>query len=408
MKKVKYLIIGGGISGLQLGTKLKKDYLIIEKQSLPGGYCKSFYQDGFVWDYGGHFFHGNNISEKFINNKKVILKEKNTKIYFNNFYIDYPFQNNIDQLDFTNYKYCLDKYEQRKKINRNNNFLSNLYSDYGEGIVDIFLRPYNEKLYACDLNSLDVDAMGRFFPTAPIDVNNKCKSYNDIYYASSNGAQEYIDMLLRKINKDSIILNCECFKIDYLNKIIYTTQGKIKYQFLINTAPFNEFLKFIDEEKYNNIISTKFNYNKVAIFNMGFDKKDVNKYHWIYYPQRDICFYRVGSYSNIYANSDNMSLYVEIGLKNNEVINERQKIKDILKDLKKVGIIKNHNLLSYKCLIANPAYVHITKDSLKIVKKAKEYLKNYNIFTIGRYGNWTYCSMMDCVEEANRLAEIIG
>lgn len=60
-------------------------------------------------------------------------------------------------------------------------FLDMLYSQYGIEIVGKFLRPYNEKLYACDLNELDADAMGRFFP--PIhtteDVN---KTYNDEFF----------------------------------------------------------------------------------------------------------------------------------------------------------------------------------------------------------------------------------
>ena len=38
----------------------------------------------------------------------------------------------------------------------------------GVGICDRFLVPYNEKLYACDLDQLDPDAMGRFFPHAEV------------------------------------------------------------------------------------------------------------------------------------------------------------------------------------------------------------------------------------------------
>lgn len=38
-----------------------------------------------------------------------------------------------------------------------------LYGKFGKSIVEKFLKPYNEKLYAVDLTKLDVDAMGRFF-----------------------------------------------------------------------------------------------------------------------------------------------------------------------------------------------------------------------------------------------------
>ena len=43
-----------------------------------------------------------------------------------------------------------------------------LYARFGRGIAEKFLIPYNEKLYACDLATLDKDAMGRFFPHADL------------------------------------------------------------------------------------------------------------------------------------------------------------------------------------------------------------------------------------------------
>ena len=43
------------------------------------------------------------------------------------------------------------------------NFLDMLYGKFGKSIVEKFLKPYNEKLYAVDLTTLDKDAMGRVF-----------------------------------------------------------------------------------------------------------------------------------------------------------------------------------------------------------------------------------------------------
>lgn len=53
----------------------------------------------------------------------------------------------------------------------------------------------------------------------------------------------------------------------------------------------------------------------------------------------------------------------------------------------------------------NPAYVHITQQSLKEVDKIKNILNERNIFTIGRYANWKYCSIEDCMIDALNLVE---
>ena len=54
---VKYLIIGAGISGLTFANYIKDNYLIVEKESEVGGYCRTIKKGDYVWDYAGHFFH---------------------------------------------------------------------------------------------------------------------------------------------------------------------------------------------------------------------------------------------------------------------------------------------------------------------------------------------------------------
>ena len=51
------LIIGAGITGLSYAAYTNNDYIVIEKDDQVGGYCRTIKQDGFVWDYSGHFFH---------------------------------------------------------------------------------------------------------------------------------------------------------------------------------------------------------------------------------------------------------------------------------------------------------------------------------------------------------------
>ncbi len=68
MEKVKYLILGAGVSGLSFANNIEDDnFIILEKENVAGGYCRTTRRNGYVWDYAGHFFHFSRpkLKEKF-------------------------------------------------------------------------------------------------------------------------------------------------------------------------------------------------------------------------------------------------------------------------------------------------------------------------------------------------------
>lgn len=109
-----------------------------------------------------------------------------------------------------------------------------LYGKFGKSIVEKFLKPYNEKLYAINLEELDVEAMGRFFPYANKEeiINNmknkSINSYNSSFLYPKNGAASFIDILYNKLDKEKILLNTEINKIDLAKKrLFYQTEKKL-------------------------------------------------------------------------------------------------------------------------------------------------------------------------------------
>jgi hypothetical protein len=52
----------------------------------------------------------------------------------------------------------------------------------------------------------------------------------------------------------------------------------------------------------------------------------------------------------------------------------------------------------------DPAYVHITRGSIAEHKRLEEQLAKAGVYSIGRYGGWTYCSIEDNIIEAKALA----
>ena len=172
--ETKYLIVGGGVTGLSFANFCRSDdWILCEGGSKVGGYCKSIRQDGFTWDYSGHFFHfSTDLSKDLFLSKmkgvKINELSKITSILYGKNKIDFPFQKNIHQLPGDEFIECLSDLGDRP-TDPPSNFLEMLYVKFGKGIVEKFLKPYNEKLYACNLNDLDVDAMGRFFPHAELE-----------------------------------------------------------------------------------------------------------------------------------------------------------------------------------------------------------------------------------------------
>lgn len=417
--KVNNLIIGGGISGLTLANYIT-DYLIVEKDSSLGGYARTHYIDDYIWDYAGHFFHfkTDEFKSMFINSmdkNDYIIKNKNTYIYFEDKLIDYPFQMNIHELSKDKFIDCLYDLFNKQEKEVYTNFLDMLYGKFGISITEMFLKPYNEKLYATDLTKLDKDAMGRFFPYANIsEIINNMKnhsntSYNNTFMYPKKGAQVIVNKLCEKVDMNKVMLNTSVTSID-LNKkeVTLSTKEVISYNNLINTIPFNKFLSLLNIQEYTNF-SNELSYNKVLVFNLGFDKKSTyNNTDWIYFPDKNINFYRAGFYDNILS-TDKLSMYIEIGYSKESIIDESTINKELsltLDNLKKCKIIDDtFKLVKYESIIMDPAYVHIDTLHDKLVKEIINDLETKNVYSVGRYGSWTYSSMEDAMLQSKELVE---
>lgn len=420
--KVKHLVIGAGISGLTFANYCGEDYLIVEKENEVGGYCRTIKKGEYIWDYAGHFFHFNTeeFKKKFLNQmpqEDIIYNEKCTKIVHNNSFIDFPFQTNIHQLEKQEFIDCLYDLFNKEEKEHYDNFLDMLYGKFGKSIVEKFLKPYNEKLYAIDLQELDVDAMGRFFPYANKEeiINNMKKhevnSYNSSFLYPRNGAGSFIEILYKELDEQKVLLNTEVKSIDLLNKKAILSNGtEVLYEHLINTIPLNKFLELVGG--YQDLID-EMSYNKVLVFNLGFDKKSelCTKEHWLYVASKDCNFYRCGFYNNILG-QEKLSMYIEIGYNKSAVVTEKDvaaQLELTLDNLKKLGITdESTKLVDYSVIMMDPAYVHINTLTNAKIDSLKRNFADMDVYTIGRYGAWIYNSMEDSMLKAKELAEKIG
>ena len=420
MDYVRTLIVGAGVTGLATAAALSErgddDYVVLEADSEIGGWCKTVRKEGFVWDYSGHFFHFKHPHiEKWLRDRmpdqRILVVQKKSFISYEGRLVDFPFQRNIHQLPQDDFIDCLyDLYFARSSdVTRDGpapeeNFRQMLYARFGKGICERFLVPYNEKLYACDLATLDKEAMGRFFPYADLtDVVRNMKhaqnaSYNATFTYPEGGAIEYVKALASAVRRDGVAFEEALVGVDLDRRVARTTRRDICFERLVSSAPFH---RFADLCRLDHDPAT-WAYNKVLVFNLGFDGKGQRDVHWTYYPSRDTVFYRVGWYDNIF-DTPRMSLYVEIGYPKEAAIDVGAARDRVLRDLVREGVVSGQRLVAEHSVVLDPAYVHITQRSLTERVRLGEVLRAHGVHSVGRYGGWTYCAIEDNIVEARAL-----
>ena len=174
-------------------------------------------------------------------------------------------------------------------------------------------------------------------------------SYNAHFTYPRGGAIEYINALLKDLPDGRVRYETALTDIDLDARVAHTTAGPIQYEHLVTSMPF---VKILDAAglDYEPEVYT---WNKVLVFNLGFNKKGQTRDHWLYIPEREYCFYRVGFYDNIFQ-TDRMSLYVEIGMDRNQDPGDPGVwLERVLTDLARLGIVDDHELVSWHSIASS-------------------------------------------------------
>ncbi len=425
--ETEVLIIGAGLAGLSAGYHLgQTDHIIVESDSVVGGLCKSFQIDGFHFDCTGHLIHfrtpeGRKIITGLLGDK-IREHQRKAAIYLEGRFTDYPFQANTYGLPPEIVKECLLGFVNtlsHKHKSRIKNFYDWIFDTFGEGIAKYFMVPYNEKLWQHDLRDIALDWVNWSIPKPSLEdvingalgIKNRQFGYNPVFYYPADGG---IGLLPNSFPvRGKLILNQPVERIHLKKQRVMLRDGtSIHYRYLLSTMPLHSLLMKLEDAPDSLTSSmSKLRYISVLNINLGIDRENVIPYHWVYFPERNKPFYRIGSTSNFsetVAPKGTSALFVEISLRSDVTHDIQQLTDSAIRALRESLILRQDDrLLTVYPVLLKYAYVIYNSDRKKTVERIQNHLSKRNVYSFGRYGSWIYSSMEDAVLQGKEFAETI-
>ena len=402
---MKIGVLGAGISGLSIARLLNKHFNVevLEKNELPGGIARTKEVNGIPYHLvGGHCFNSKHSDVlDFVFNEVLLLSEwqkikRKSKIRFHQNEIDYPIEFSVKQIYQFNKELAMQITADFLNSPDNADY-ENLedwfIKKFGKTLADEYFIPYNAKIwnnqpakmsYSWVEDKLPIPNKSDFFESL-IGKSQDTMSHAEFYYPKTNNQNTFIDSLAKGLN---IVCNYSVRSIESKgNK--WSVNNEKKYDLVINTLPLKE-IPFLlsDTPEAIKDAGNKLRYNKISNL---FCKNQVTDKTWTYIPSKDSLFHR---YIHIGAYLSPLQPYSML-----EVVGEHSR-EEMEQSARKDSFIEeviDHNISDY-------AYVVFDENYNQSTQLIKDYLKEKNLYTLGRFGEWQYYNMDICIKKAIDLS----
>jgi protoporphyrinogen oxidase len=405
------VIIGAGISGLSAGHILNGEWLILEKNNRPGGLSGQYQANGFAFDHGGHYFHFQNKAavkeyvEKF---HAFQAYQRNSKVFLLKRFIPYSLQYHLAYLPATWCEIILREIF-REGGARAGNLEEFLLTNFGEHFYGLFFEPFLTKFYRRPLGELLAGMDKGSIPVprkddvwrGAVEKKRFAEGYNPVFYYPRLALQKFIESYSRPL-RQRIRFGEQVVRIDLRQKKVFTNQGNYAYDNLINTMPLKEFLAILDP--LSPFPWRQLRHLSTLVVNVVLARQR-RHFHWLYLPETEMPFYRAG----YYPGGNMTTVYLEKTIAATERIDSQGIFRDALFTLCKTGMIDGPKEVLFHDLKKIPvSYVVFDKHWPRLVPPALDFLRQQQVFSIGRYGSWNYSSMADDIQTALDTAALLN
>lgn len=405
MEKVKYLILGAGPAGLTLANRLKDQgetsFLVLEKEMQAGGLCRSVLVDGSPFDIGGgHFLDVrrpkvNEFLFRFMPEKEWELFQRDSRIWVDNIEVGHPLEANIWQFDLPEqvaYLTSIAKAGCNLDQPMPEQFVEWITWKLGGRIADHYMLPYNQKMFADELNELGTYWLDKLPNVSFEETLLSCLTHKpygtqpghaSFYYPQKYG---YGELWLRMAEELSpkVLYGMEVSELHCEERWVRTKDGNVfQAETIITTVPWQSFgeisgmpkeLKGLIGRLKSSAIETRY----VA------ENLDTQA-QWIYVPDLNIPYHRILVRHNFCRGSK--GYWVETR-----------------KERVKMSAHENGGAYHY---LNEYAYPLNTIGKPQIMEKLLQFCEKRGIYGLGRWGEHCHYNSDAVVELAMKLAEKI-
>ncbi len=423
--KNQTFILGAGITGLAAG--LTSGLPIYEAVDTPGGICSSYYvrpnskqrlpsvpDDGEAYHFeigGGHWiFGGDPTILHFIKSVTPVKSYKRRSAVFfakQNLYVPYPIQNHLSYLGPEVAVRALDEIVTTPR-GEPETMAEWLRQSFGQSLTECFFAPFHE-LYTAGLwtriapqdaykspVNVSLALRGAFDQAAPV-------GYNVTFVYPEEG----LNTLARRMAKRcDVQYGKRVIQVDVRRKeILFAGASGEQYNTLISTLPLNKMMEMTGLEV--NVDPAP--YTSVLVLNIGAVRGPCcPDDYWLYNPDSETGFHRIGFYSNVdvsflpkssQVHKDRVSIYVErayLGGQKPSNQDIKTYIKAVVEELQAWQFIGEVEVVDPTWI--EVAYTWAWPDS-QWRSKALKQLEEHDIFQVGRYGRWIFQGIADSIRD---------
>jgi protoporphyrinogen oxidase len=350
--------------------------------------------------------------------------ERLAAIYSQSTTTPYPFQANTYGLPPEVVKECVVGFVETLQAAQNGgpkNFHEWVLKTFGAGIARHFMLPYNEKFWKQDLRTITAEWVSWSIPKPSLDevvngalgLTNKGMGYNPRFIYPKTGGIECLPQALATPLK-RVHLNETLESIDPKRKVVRVASGREEsFDSLITTLPLPETFRLLkDTPETLRYAASLLRAIGVFNINIGIDRPNISDQHWIYYPEGEFIFSRVGfpmNFSKAVAPAGTSSMYIEITYQPGQKPKPEEAYARSIADLRRCGILRDSDrILTRLDLDIKTAYIIFDEHRLTHLQNLIGYLESRDIHTAGRYGQWDYYSMEDSILSGKNIAKKVA